>query len=154
MTMFQLERNPFGRLVLTLADGTVHEGVVPVRAFPLAAPGEGLSLVSGEGHELAWVPRLDALDHATRALIEQELAEREFAPTVLRIEAVSSFSTPSTWSVVTDRGPTRFVLRGEEDIRRLGDGALLIASAEGINFRIADRWGLDRRSRGMLERFL
>lgn len=154
MTMFQLERNSFGRLVLTLADGTVHEGVVPVRAFPLAAPGEGLSLVSGEGHELAWVPRLDALDHATRALIEQELAEREFAPTVLRIEAVSSFSTPSTWSVVTDRGPTRFVLRGEEDIRRLGDGALLIASAEGINFRIADRWGLDRRSRGMLERFL
>jgi hypothetical protein len=154
MTMFQLERNSFGRLVLTLADGTVHEGVVPVRAFPLAAPGEGLSLVSGEGHELAWVPRLDALDHATRALIEQELAEREFAPTVLRIEAVSSFSTPSTWSVVTDRGPTRFVLRGEEDIRRLGDGALLIASAEGINFRIADRWRLDRRSRGMLERFL
>ena len=154
MTMFQLERNSFGRLVLTLADGTVHEGVVPVRAFPLAAPGEGLSLVSGEGHELAWVPRLDALDHATRALIEQELAEREFAPTVLRIEAVSSFSTPSTWSVVTDRGPTRFVLRGEEDIRRLGEGALLIASAEGINFRIADRWRLDRRSRGMLERFL
>ena len=154
MTMFQLERNSFGRLVLTLADGTVHEGVVPVRAFPLAAPGEGLSLVSGEGHERAWVPRLDALDQATRALIEQELAEREFAPTVLRIEAVSSFSTPSTWSVVTDRGPTRFVLRGEEDIRRLGDGALLIASAEGINFRIADRWRLDRRSRGMLERFL
>ena len=154
MTMFQLERNSFGRLVLTLADGTVHEGVVPVRAFPLAAPGEGLSLVSGEGHELAWVPRLDALDQATRALIEQELAEREFAPTVLRIEAVSSFSTPSTWSVVTDRGPTRFVLRGEEDIRRLGEGALLIASAEGINFRIADRWRLDRRSRGMLERFL
>ena len=154
MTMFQLERNSFGRLVLTLADGTVHEGVVPVRAFPLAAPGEGLSLVSGEGHELAWVPRLDALDQATRALIEQELAEREFAPTVLRIEAVSSFSTPSTWSVVTDRGSTRFVLRGEEDIRRLGEGALLIASAEGINFRIADRWRLDRRSRGMLERFL
>ena len=154
MTMFQLERNSFGRLVLTLADGTVHEGVVPVRAFPLAAPGEGLSLVSGEGHELAWVPRLDALDQATRALIEQELAEREFAPTVLRIEAVSSFSTPSTWSVVTDRGPTRFVLKGEEDIRRLAEGALLIASAEGINFRIADRWGLDRRSRGLLERFL
>lgn len=154
MTMFQIERNAFGRLVLTLADGTVHEGVVPVRAFPLAAPEEGLSLVSGEGRELAWVPHLDALDPAARTLIEQELAGREFAPTVLRIEAVSSFSTPSTWSVVTDRGPTRFVLKGEEDIRRLAEGALLMASAEGINFRIADRWGLDRRSRGLLERFL
>ncbi|TFZ04477.1 DUF1854 domain-containing protein [Ramlibacter rhizophilus] len=154
MTMFRIERNAFGRLVLTQPDGSVHEGVVPVRAFPLAAPAEGVSLVNTEGRELAWLPRLDELPAPDRALIEEELADREFVPTVLRIEAVSSFSTPSTWEVVTDRGPTRFVLKGEEDIRRLGGGALLIASAEGINFRIADRWALDRKSRGVLERFL
>ncbi|MDB5943436.1 MAG: hypothetical protein JWQ13_3002 [Ramlibacter sp.] len=154
MTMFAIERNSYGRLVLTLADGTLHEGVVPVRAFPLAAPAEGLSLVGTDGRELAWVPRLDELPAESRGLIEQELAAREFAPTVLRIEGVSSFSTPSTWSVVTDRGATRFVLKGEEDIRRLGDGTLLIASGEGINFRIADRWALDPKSRGLLERFL
>jgi hypothetical protein len=156
MTMsFQLQRDSFGRLVLTLPDGTVHEGVVPVRAFPLAAPEEGVSLVSTEGRELAWVPLLGDLSPEDRALIEEELAAREFVPTVLRIDAVSSFSTPSTWSVVTDRGPTRFVLKGEEDIRRLGeDGALLISSGEGINFRIADRWALDRKSRAVLERFL
>ncbi|QJW85314.1 DUF1854 domain-containing protein [Ramlibacter terrae] len=154
MTMFTIERNAHGRLVLKLADGTVHEGVVPVRAFPLAAPAEGLSLVGTDGRELAWVPQLGDVPAAARALIEEELATREFVPTVLRIEGVTSFSTPSTWSVVTDRGPTRFVLKGEEDIRRLGDGALLIASGEGINFRIADRWALDRKSRGVLERFL
>jgi len=152
--MFQLERNSFGRLVLTLPDGTVHEGVLPVRAFPLTAPGEGVSLVSAEGRELAWVPLLAALDGAARTLVEAELAGREFVPTVQRIDAVSSFSTPSTWSVTTDRGPTRFELKGEEDIRRLGDGALLIASAEGINFRVADRRALDRHSRRLLERFL
>lgn len=154
MTMFTIERNAHGRLVLTLADGTVHEGVVPVRAFPLAAPDEGLSLMGTDGRERAWVPRLDALPPAARALVEEELALREFVPTVLRIEGVSSFSTPSTWSVETDRGPARFVLKGEEDIRRLADGALLIASAEGINFRVADRWALDRKSRSVLERFL
>jgi hypothetical protein len=154
MTMFTIERNAHGLLLLTLADGTVHEGVVPVRAFPLAAPGEGLSLVGTDGRELAWVPQLGELPADARALVEEELATREFVPTVLRIEGVSSFSTPSTWSVVTDRGTTRFVLKGEEDIRRLADGALLIASGEGINFRIADRWALDRKSRGVLERFL
>src|SRR5262245_43971786 len=154
MTMFQLERNPCGRRVRTRPDGTLHEGVVPVRAFPLVAPAEGVSLVSTEGRELAWVPHLSALHREARALIEQELAAREFVPTVQRIESVSSFSTPSTWSVATDRGPTRFVLKGEEDIRRLGDGALLIASAEGINFRVADRLALDRHSRRLLERFL
>lgn len=154
MVRLELERNAFGRLVLTLPDGTVHEGVVPVRAFPLAAPAEGLSLVSTEGREVAWVDRLDALPPAARALVEEELAGREFVPQVLRIEGVSTFSTPSTWEVLTDRGPTRFVLKGEEDIRRLGQGTLLIASAEGINFRIEDRWALDRKSRAVLERFL
>jgi hypothetical protein len=154
MTMFELQRNSFGRLVLTLPDGTVHEGVVPVRAFPLAAPAEGVSLVSAEGREVAWVPHLGSLDRETRALIEEELAGREFVPTVRRIDAVSSFSTPSTWNVTTDRGATRFVLKGEEDIRRLEDGALLIASAEGISFRIPDRRALDRHSRALLERFL
>jgi hypothetical protein len=34
----QLHRNPHGRLVLTLPDGTAHEGVVPVRAFPSRRP--------------------------------------------------------------------------------------------------------------------
>jgi hypothetical protein len=154
MMDFQIERNSFGRLVLTLPDGTSHEGVVPVRAFPLAAPDEGVSLVSTDGRELAWVPQLGELQAEARTLIEQELASREFVPTVQHIESVSSFSTPSTWSVTTDRGPTRFVLKGEEDIRRLGEGALLIASAEGINFRVADRRGLDRHSRRLLERFL
>lgn len=152
--MLQLERNSFGRLVLTLPDGTVHEGVVPVRAFPLAARSECVSLVGSEGRELAWLPDLDTLSGEARALIEEELASREFVPTVQRIESVSSFSTPSTWSVTTDRGPARFVLKGEEDIRRLPGNALLIASGEGINFRIADRLALDRHSRRLLERFL
>lgn len=152
--MFQLERNTFGRLVLTLPDGTVHEGVVPVRAFPLAAPAEGVSMVDADGRELAWVTHLDTLQADARTLVEQDLASREFVPTVQRIESVSSFSTPSTWRVMTDRGLTSFVLKGEEDIRRLGKGTLLIATAEGINFRVADRWSLDRHSRRLLERFL
>ena len=52
---FQLERDTFGRLVLTEANGTRHEGVTPVRAFPIAAPDEGLSLINFEGHEVGWV---------------------------------------------------------------------------------------------------
>ena len=35
---FQLERDAFGRLVLTDIEGVRHVGVVPVRAFPLTAP--------------------------------------------------------------------------------------------------------------------
>ena len=149
-----LERDAHGRLVLTDAGGVRHEGVQPVRAFPLSAPGEGLSLVSGDGRELAWIARLDELPARSRKLLEEELAEREFAPVIQRIASVSTFSTPSTWEVETDRGPTRFVLKGEEDIRRLPEGALLIADRQGLSFVVKDRFALDRGSRRLLERFL
>src|SRR6218665_880538 len=46
---FTLARNPHGRLVLTFADGTAHEGVTPVRAFPIAAPTQGLALLGQDG---------------------------------------------------------------------------------------------------------
>ncbi|MCZ2290990.1 MAG: DUF1854 domain-containing protein [Burkholderiales bacterium] len=149
-----LHRDDFGRLVLTDAEGQVHVGVLPVRAFPLTAPDEGLSLVDARGRELAWLDTLQALPPPQRALIEEELARREFVPEIRRLRAVSSFATPSTWQVETDRGATELVLRGEEDIRRLGGGGLLITDRHGLHFRVRDFAALDRHSKRLLERFL
>jgi hypothetical protein len=151
---FTLERDGFGRLVLTDAGGERHAGVTPVRAFPLSAPGEGVSLVGSDGRELVWIDRLEQLPAPVRTLLEAELAVRDFAPTLLRLHSVSSFGVPSTWTVSTDRGETQFVLKAEEDIRRIDGGALLIASAHGVQFRIPDPKALDRASRKLLERFL
>jgi hypothetical protein len=153
-TDFQLERDAHGRLVLTDAGGVCHVAVQPVRAFPLSAPDEGLSLVSAEGVELAWIDRPETLPAAQRAMLDEELAQREFVPVILRLRSVSTFSTPSTWEVDTDRGPTRLVLKGEDDIRRLAGGALLIADRQGLPFFVKDRFALDRGSRRLLERFL
>jgi hypothetical protein len=75
-------------------------------------------------------------------------------PSIQRICRVSSFATPSTWLVETDRGETSFVLRGEEDIRRLMGSTLLIADSHGIQFLIRDLHALDRASRKLLDRFL
>ncbi|WP_440109793.1 cyanophycin metabolism-associated DUF1854 family protein [Acidovorax sp. BL-A-41-H1] len=151
----QMARNAHGRLVLVMADGSRHEGVTPVRAFPIAAPAEGLSLIGQDGHELLWLDHLDQLPADARQLVEEELQVREFVPTIEKIVAVSSFSTPSTWDVETDRGPARLVLKAEEDIRRLGGRTrLLIAGGDGVQFRIADTTALDRQSRRILERFL
>jgi hypothetical protein len=151
---FQLERDAHGRLVLRTSDGTLHAGIVPVRAFPLSDPVLGLSLVGPDGHELAWIDAPAALPEAMRALIDAELAVRDFAPEIRHIVAVSTFSTPSTWTVDTDRGRCTLVLKGEEDIRRLGGQALLVTDSQGIGYRIADRLALDRASRRLLERFL
>lgn len=151
---FTLQRNPFGRLVFVDAGGVAHEGVVPVRAFPITAPDEGLSIVSPDGHELAWVDHMHGLPADMRALLEEELASRDFAPVIRGITAVSTFSTPSTWTVDTDRGVTQFVLKSEDDIRRLGEGKLMITGGHGVSFVVQDRLALDKHSRRLLERFL
>ena len=152
---FVLERTDFGKLILTNAQGERFVGVLPVRAFPILAPGEGISLLSNEGHEVAWVDRLGDLPAAYQSLIEDELARREFMPQLHRILEVSSFSTPCTWTVETDRGRTEFVLRGDEDIRRIGSGrSLLVADAHGIHYLVPDQKALDAHSKRILDRFL
>lgn len=151
---FKLARNPFGRLVLTSGDGTVCEGVVPVRAFPIAAPDEGVALIGPDGHEAGWIQRLDDLPEAERQLVAEELGRREFMPVIRRLRDVSSFATPSTWTVDTDHGETHFVLWGEEFIRRLGKTGLLIEDSHGIHFLVRDINSLDTASRRLLDRFL
>jgi hypothetical protein len=143
-----------GRLVLTDLNGATHEGVTPVRAHPISAPDEGLSLVGVHGHELAWVERLSALPDGPRKLLEAELAAREFHPTLKRLISVNTFATPSTWRIATDRGEIDFVLKSEEDIRRLDENRLLITSTHGVQLQVPDRWALDKPSKRLLERFL
>lgn len=154
-TLFTLERTPLGVLVLTNAAGERFEGVVPVRAFPVQAPEEGISLVNSQGKEVAWMDTLAEVPEPAQGLIRDALEGREFMPVVARIVAVSSYATPCTWTVETDRGTTDFVLRGDEDIRRIGkENALLIADAHGIQYLVRDQFALDAHSRRILDRFL
>jgi hypothetical protein len=151
---FHLQHDAFGRLLLIDAEGVAHENVVPVRAHPITAPLEGISILSQDGHELAWIPHLDTVAPSLRAALDEALASREFMPEIERLVRVSSFATPSTWTVQTNRGEASFVLKGEEDIRRLPGGILLIADAHGIQFLVRDVMALDRHSRKLLDRFL
>lgn len=151
---FTLSRNPYGKLLMTAADGQVIEGVAPVRAFPIQSPDEGISLVQGDGKEVAWIEHLNDLPPASRALLVEELEGREFMPEIARVKSVSSFATPCTWQVDTDRGETQFVLKGEEDIRRIGAASLLISDSHGIQFLIRDMFTIDKHTRKILDRFL
>ena len=151
---YRLSRNAFGRLVFSEANGAVREGVIPVRAFPITAPDRAIALIDQHGHELAWIEQLSDLPDELRAIVAAELAAREFIPEIRHIRDVSSFVTPSAWQVETDRGDTSFILKGEEDIRRLASPSLLIADSQGVQFLIRDRFSLDHHSRKILDRFL
>ena len=154
MNPFDLQRDAFGRWVLVLADGTRHSPVTALRAYPVSAPDRGAALMNADGHELQWVPDLLALTPALQATLREALDEREFLPQILRLDTVSSLLTPSTWTVQTDRGTTQFMLKGEEDIRRLTGTVLLINDANGVQYMIRDLAAMDKHSRRLLDRFL
>lgn len=152
--IFQLKRLASGRLQFISAHGEVHHGVTPVRAFPLAAPEKGISLISAEGNELVWIEQLSDMPAAVRFLLREELGVRDFAPEIKRLVSISSFGTPCVWTVQTDRGDTTFILNGEEDIRRVQGNTLLISASDGVQYGIADTRALNKTSRRLLERFL
>lgn len=150
----RLERNPMGRWVWTGADGQRHDHVLVVRAYPVTAPDQGVGIMDAEGHELAWFERLDQLTQSLQDPIRQALAEREFLPEIERLKSVSSLVTPSVWTVQTNRGEARFMLKGEEDIRRLTGTTLIVSDIDGVQYLIRDPMALDRHSRRLLDRFM
>ncbi len=151
---FELTRNTFGQLALTLPDGRVVPDVMPVRAFPVQSPEQGIALMDTDGHEVVWLDALSDVPQPAQGLIRDALESSEFMPEIQAIVSVSSFSTPCTWVVKTDRGDTQFVLRGDEDIRRLAGQTLLVSDSHGIHFLIRDLDKLNKDSRKILDRFM
>jgi hypothetical protein len=151
---FDVHRDTFGRWRLTFDDGSVVENVSVVRAFPITQPERGFSIVDAQGHERVWIEQLTDLPDPLAQTLMEALANREFMPEIRSIRAVSTFATPSTWDVLTDRGETKLVLKGEEDIRRLALHAFVIADKHGIHYLIRDITALDKASRRLLDRFL
>jgi hypothetical protein len=150
---FALKRDAFGVWMLHLSDGTVHEHVVVVRAFPVSHPDAGFSVLNRQGHELVWVDDIQVVAAPEREALLQAVAEREFMPEIERLDKVSGFIAPCTWYVQTNRGPTQLWLKGEEDIRRMSSQTWLVADGHGVQYLIRDLARLDRHSRKLLDRF-
>jgi hypothetical protein len=154
MKNFTLSKNTFGQLCLQAEGGQFYEQVLPVKAFPISLPEQCIAIVDRDGHELVWLDDLNQASADNQRMIKEELAHREFMPVLTRITAVSSFATPSTWDVETSRGTTQFVLKGEEDIRRISKDTYLISDNHGVQYLIENIQLLDKYSRRLLDRFL
>ena len=151
---FTLEHDSFGRFILIRTDGVRHVGIEPMRGFPISDPAHGISLRDAEGRELVWIDDLAQLPEDARRELEAAFAQREFMPQIRRIVGISLQTDPCEWKVETDRGPTKFVLKSEENVRRLDKQRALVIDANGIRYLIADTKQLDKHSRRLLERYL
>ncbi len=151
---FGLDHDSWGRLVLTDSSGRRYVGVEPVRAFPISDPKHWISIVNDEGRELVLIEDVATLPDAVQAVLEENLARREFVPHIQRVLKVTTDADPSEWRVETDRGPTHFLLNSNDDIRRLSPTSALLIDVHGTRYLIEDTRQLDSASRRFLERFL
>lgn len=150
----QLERDGWGRLVLTDGQGERHVAVEAVRAFPISDPQRWIALCDGQGHELFWIDDTAELPAGTRQVLADYLAEREFLPNIRRILSVSTDADPSEWHVETDRGETRFLLASEDDVLRQGEHGAMVVDSFGVRYLVRDVRPLDSTSRRILDRYL
>lgn len=150
----ELSENSWGQLVLTEAAGKRHEGVVPVRGFPISAPELWVSICDSAGREIVCIDDLARLSPKVREVLEAALARREFVPVIIRILKSSGDTEPCEWDVETDRGPTRFVINNEDDVRRLGPQSGMVIDSHGIRYLLPDLTKLDKASRHIVATYL
>jgi hypothetical protein len=151
---FRLHRDPWGQLVLTDADGRESVGVEPSRSFPISGPDGFISICDAEGHEIVYIQDPNMLPKDVLAILDEELARREFMPVVLRIDKVFADTDPSEWHIITDRGPATFLMNdSDDDVRRLGPYCAILVDMHGIHYLISDTRKLDASSRRILDRY-
>lgn len=148
----ELSLDTQGLLILQLGERRYCD-VAPVRAFPFSEPERFIALKDAQGRELVLLEDLEMLSPRSRQALIETLFKREFSPIIRRIIHVPAQAEPSEWQVETDRGETRFVLKSEHDIRRIGAFAMLITDSHGIRYRVPDVRRLDRASRQVLQGF-
>ena len=151
LVKFELTKNRWGRLIMTDENGTVYEEVSVVPLFPITEPHKWISIISADGNEIASIEDLKAYSPEIQNQLNNELTYRDFVPRISKVLNVSGTSEPCEWHVQTNHGPTRFVLKSEDDIRRLSVHEVMIVDANGGRFRVDDTRKLDARSLRYIE---
>ena len=154
LVSFTFERDAWQRLILVMPSGERYAGVEAVRAFPLSDPLRSISICDSEGREIVYLESLDAVSPENRAIIEVELAQREFVPRITRIINHPTDAEPAEWKVETDRGVTSFHVDNTDAVRRQEPCQISIVDSLGIRYLIPDTTKLDAASRAVLDRFL
>lgn len=158
-------------LEVTQPDGKteVFERVVAIRAFPISAPDEFISIrepdsrMGGQGAEIGMIRRLSDFDAApaagtdgsASALIGKELARRYFTPVLKKIHSFSEKFGYSYWDVTTTAGRIEFVTSNpSQSIRTLEDGRIFVYDIDGNCYTIESLEKLDKASLRKIETYL
>lgn len=148
----RLERRIDGQL-WAVKGGYETRAVSVQRCFPWSEPARFVSLRDKHDNEVALVREPSSLDSASREVLEQALAEAGFVLRVLKVVEVDEEIEIRTWKVETEQGPRTFQTKLDDWPRDLPGGGLLIRDVAGDLYHVADREGLDEKSKKLLWAF-
>jgi hypothetical protein len=143
----KLERNSKGEL-LAVVDGQEEpiENVKVARCFPWSLGAQYVSIRDKDGKEIVLLRSFDALDEATRRLVEEELRDKFFVPRIRRVTRYKAEFDVVSISAETDRGEVTFQIRNRDDVRLLSPVRALFRDVDGNVYEIEDVTALDRAS--------
>lgn len=156
--VFSLSRG--GLLSLTLRVGeeeVVYDRVAVLRAFPLTAPNEFLSvrLPNDMQNEIGMIEKLSDLSGESRALVEEELQRRYMIPKITKISSLRRRGGLLRFAVESDLGKRVLTVRDEaSSVRIMEDGRMLLSEMNGCLYEIEDPKKLDKASYRRIEVFL
>lgn len=143
-----------GLLYLTL-DGK-ETRVNLCREFPFELPWEYISALDPDGEERGIIRSTALFDGEARALLEDELRLRYYAPQITSILRVREKYGFSYWTVMTaDAGKVTFTLQDPyRAIFRIGEKSVTFTDVDGNRYEIPDPAALDRHSRKRLDLYI
>lgn len=149
-----------GFLSLTLKEGgeeKAFERVIVLRAFPLTAPDEFLSVrrPNDTQNEIGMIERLSDLSEESRALVEKELSRRYMIPKITRIHSFRRRGGLLRLTVECDLGKRTLTMRDEAtSVRIVEGGRVLLCETNGCLYEIENPKKLDKASYRRIEVFL
>lgn len=154
----KLFRRKDGRLVVRMTDEASVSADTPVKAvrcFPWSLPNRYISILDDKQNELFLIEDLDVLeDEASRTLLIDEIAERNYLPQILKIHAIEDEIDLFKWRVATKSGERAFFTRRREIPREVAGGQVVLKDISGDRYVIESIEALDEKSRNWLWLYL
>ena len=131
--------------------GEKYEMLEPRRLFPVSNLESYITLLDGEGEEIAIIKAISDLSEDSRKVIRESLSNYYLVPKITRIVAITEKYGTLRWDVETDRGVKSFDIRNRNhDIKVQKSGAVRVRDADDNRYVIDDYKALDPHSRALL----
>lgn len=130
-------------------------GLEPHRLFPKSGGNKYVTLLDGDGNQVAVIRDTKNLTEDSRQVVEQALEEYYMIPRITKfIKMVDTFKI-WMWTAETDHGVLTFEVKNHiSTVKPLYDGRVMITDTSDNRYEIPDYRKMDKRSVKMIEKML